>query len=181
MEIWKDIKGYEGLYQVSNTGKVKSLKRNTNNQYCNKDKERKYYNIHGYLQIILCKEGKKQSSLVHRLVAETFIPNPDKLPCVNHKDENKLNNNVENLEWCTYEYNTNYGTRNKRSSEKTRNNKFSRPVLQYTLNGVYIKEYPSIKEIERETGLNAGNICNCCNGKYKTAYGYIWKYKKETA
>ncbi len=115
MEIWKDIKNYEGIYQVSNYGNVKRLygkgaryeriiKPNTTNK--------------NYYFVVLCKNGIRNYCRVHRLVAETFIPNPDNLPCVNHKDENKQNNNVENLEWCTIKYNTNYGSGIKRRMEK---------------------------------------------------------------
>lgn len=117
-EMWKDISGYEGLYQISSTGKIKGLPRVTvQNQIL---KERMLVpNVlnNGYLQITLYKDGKHKSFLVHRLVANAFIPNPENLPEVNHKDENKTNCNIDNLEWCTRKYNLNYGTRNKRSAE----------------------------------------------------------------
>ena len=106
-EIWVDIKGYEGQYQVSNTGYVKSIKRN---------RILKTTNVKGYLQISLSDHGNIKKRLVHRLVAEAFIPNLDDLPYVNHKDENTMNNSVENLEWCTLMYNANYGSRNSRIS-----------------------------------------------------------------
>lgn len=108
-EIFKDVKDFEGFYKVSNKGKVYSVKRNElltpaigNNRY---------------YKVVLCKNGIKINKSVHRLVAEAFLPNPNSLPVINHKDENRLNNNVENLEWCTYEYNTNYGTHRKKLSE----------------------------------------------------------------
>ncbi len=110
-EIWVDIKGYEGQYQVSNTGYVKSIKRN---------RILKATNVYGYLQISLSDHGHIKKCLVHRLVAEAFIPNLDNLPYVNHKDENTMNNNVENLEWCTLMYNANYGSRNSRISTSHR-------------------------------------------------------------
>lgn len=112
-EMWKDIPGYEGLYQVSNLGNIRSLK------YAggNKVKLLKQATTNGYKQVQLSKNGKGKNHLVHRLVAIAFIPNPNNLPVVNHKDENPSNNNVDNLEWCTQEYNINYGTRNERASE----------------------------------------------------------------
>ncbi len=105
-EIWKDIEGYEGLYQVSNLGDVRSLK------YAggNKVKILKQGNVNGYKRVSLHKNNKQKNYFVHRLVAMTFIPNPNNLPLVNHKDENKTNNSVDNLEWCTQKYNINYGS-----------------------------------------------------------------------
>lgn len=127
----------------------------------------------GYLRV----KYKRKMYSVHRLVAECFTPNPDNLPQVNHIDEDKTNNDVSNLEWCDRKYNINYGTRNERVAEKQ-----SKPVLQYTLSGEFVKEYPSVSEVERQTGLKHSNICNCCNGKLKTAYGFKWEYKQnETA
>ena len=160
-EIWKDKKDYKGHYQVSNCGRVKSIK-------FGKERILKLIpNRYGYLQVTLCKNNIKKVYKVHRLVAEAFIDNPDNLPCVNHKDENKLNNNVDNLEWCTNEYNVNYGTRTERCSK---------PVLQYTLDGEFVREWPSIKECDRN-GFKQGNVVACCQGKYKTSKGFIWKYK----
>ncbi len=169
MEIWKDIKGYEGIYQVSNTGKIKSIKRNII--------LKNIIHHYGYLIVQLNKNGVGKDFSVHRLVAGAFIPNTDNLPQVNHKDENKLNNNVENLEWCTAGYNTNYGTRNKRVSKKMTNGKLSKPVLQYDMNGNLIKEWPSCMEVQRKTGFSQTLISEVCNGKYKQGYGYIWKFK----
>ncbi len=115
-EIWKDIKGYEGLYQVSNLGRIKSVDR-----IIERRKKGKYFKKGNILKLQKSKQGyyicklsyqnKKPTRNVHRLVAEAFIPNTDNLPCINHKDENKLNNNIDNLEWCTYEYNNKYGTK----------------------------------------------------------------------
>ena len=161
-EIWKDKKGYEGHYQVSNWGRVKSIKFGKEKILkLIKDKD-------GYLQVTLCKNNIKKVYKVHRLVAEAFIDNPDNLPQVNHKDENKTNNNVENLEWCTNEYNINYGTRTERCSK---------PVLQYTLDGEFVREWESAIQAEREGGFNNTCICQCCLGKRKTHKGFIWKYK----
>ena len=175
-EEWKDIKNYEGLYQVSNWGRVKSLGNGKNYKYGRILKQSK--NGRGYLFVSLCKSGKKKNYTIHRLVAETFIPNPDNLPQVNHKDENKNNNKVENLEWCTPSYNSNYGTRNKRASEKKTNGKMSKSVIQYTLDGKFVKEWVSLHECSRN-GFHHQNIILCCRGEYKQYKGFKWKYKKE--
>ena len=172
MEEWKDIEEYEGLYQVSNLGRVKSLYWNNERiMKTAKDKD-------GYLLVNLYKNKKGKSYLVHRLVAMAFIPNPNNLPEVNHKDEDKTNNNVDNMEWCGRKYNINYGTGIERRSEKQKTAQRCIPVYQYTLDGKFIAEYLSIHEVERQTGYFNGHISNCCNGKRKTAYGFIWRYKK---
>lgn len=169
-EIWKYIKGYEGLYQVSNFGRVKSIK-------FGKERILKTFkNTRGYLQVNLCKNGKVKNYKVHRLVAEAFLDNTDNLPEVNHKDENKLNNNAENLEWCSAKHNSNFGTRNERIAKKMTNGKLSKPVLQYTMDGEFVKEWPSTMQAEREGGFNNRLISACCRGKRKTHKGFIWKY-----
>ena len=166
-EIWCPIKGYEGLYEVSDQGRVRSIKFG---------KERILKpgrNTCCYLQVNLCKNGeKKKNLLVHRLVAQTFIPNPDNLPEVNHKDEDKDNNSVQNLEWCDRKYNINYGNRNQMVSIK-----LSQPILQYTKSGEFVREWKSTYDVERNLGYFHNSISYCCNGKLKSAYGYVWKYK----
>lgn len=127
----------------------------------------------GYHEISLYKNGIRITKRVHRLVAETFLPNPNSFSEVNHKDENKNNNNVSNLEWCNARYNTNYGTGNLRRSEAMNSKKII--VKQYDLQGKFLKEYPSLKEAERQTGVSTGGISNVCAGKRQTAGGYIWK------
>ena len=165
-EIWKDIKDYEGLYMVSNWGRVKSIK-------FGKERILKpVTNSSGYLSVKLCKDGKVKAFTVHRLVAEAFLPNPDNLPCVNHKDENKQNNNVSNLEWCNCKYNINYGTGIERRSKKK-----SKPVLQYTLDGEFVREWESATQAEKEGGFNNGHIIAVCGGKRNNHKGYIWRYK----
>lgn len=166
-EIWKDITDYEGLYKVSNLGRVKSLKN---------DKEKilkPVISSNGYLFVNLCKQGKQKPTNIHRIVAKAFIPNPNNLPIINHKDEDKTNNCVNNLEWCTYQYNNTYGSRIDRFISSNRNNpKTSKKVLCVETN----KIYHSVRQIERDLGFGIGNIWSCCNGKYKQAYGYTWRY-----
>lgn len=169
MEVWKDIKVYEGLYQVSNYGRVKSL----NYHLTKKEMVLKASpDCGGYLKVVLYKNGKRKHFLVHRLVAEAFLPNPDNLPQINHKDEDKTNNIVENLEWCDVRYNINYGTHNERVAEK-----LSKPVLQFTIDGRLLKEWSSASECCRN-GFGKGNVAACCRGKRKSAYNFIWKYKE---
>ena len=171
--IWKDIEGYEGLYQVSNMGRVRSLTRNNIIL-------KKTITNRGYERVPLYKNKKSKLFRVHRLVANAFIPNPDNLPQVNHKDENKLNNCVDNLEWCTQEYNQNYGTISIRKSQKLLNHKNeSKIVLQYTLDGTFVKEWKSIKDVQRNLGFDHANISKGCRGKQAHGYSYIWKYKNE--
>lgn len=174
-EIWKDINEFNGLYQISNFGRVKSLSRwhknNSNTGYMSKEKIIKpRINRDGYLQVCLYKEGKSYTRNVHILVAKAFIPNPLNLPQVNHKNENKLDAKVNNLEWCTRKYNMNYGTRTIRSAQKR-----SKRVFQYTKDGRLVKEWPSLQSCN-EFGFNFKNISACCKGKRKTHKGYKWSY-----
>ena len=172
METWKPIAGYEGLYEVSNLGRVKSLK-------YGKEKILKPGRTHkGYLHVNLCKDGKAKHSNVHRLVAEAFIPNPNNLQTINHKDENKLNNAADNLEWMSLKDNCNYGTRNKRVAEAQINDpKKSNQVQMFDKQtGELLATFPSTHEAERITGIAHQSISKCCNGKKKSAGGYIWRY-----
>ena len=164
-EIWKDIKDYEGHYQVSNLSRVKSIKFG---------KERILKPVtdrHGYLIVGLWKNNKQKIYKVHRLVAEAFLPNPYNLPQVNHKDENPLNNNVNNLEWCDAKYNNNFGTRIERISKRR-----SKTVLQYDLEGNFIREWKSTAECGRN-GFNQAHVAACCQGKLKKHKDSIWRYK----
>lgn len=176
MEIWKDIKGYEGLYQVSNLGNVRSVKRNCNQRYGLREVKERILKTgktkKGYLIVVLSKEQTTKSHAVHTLVANAFIPNVNNYPQINHIDENKENNNVNNLEWCTNKYNCNYGTRTIRQKQKV-----SKPVLQYDLKGNFIKKWGSISEAAKNLKMCITCISYNCNGKRKTAGGYIWKYE----
>ena len=161
-EIWKDKKDYEGHYQVSNWGRVKSIK-------FGKERILKpQKNTSGYLCVTLCKNNNQCQFEVHRLVAEVFLPNPNNYKEVNHKNEIKTDNRVENLEWCDRKYNQNYGTRTEKCSKK---------VYQYTLDGKFVKEWKSTAECGRN-GYNYGNVAACCRGKLKKYKNFIWKYKK---
>lgn len=174
-EIWRPVKNYEGWYEVSSYGRVRSLDRvvvYSDGRKClwkGKILKIRKDNV-GYLYCILYKNTRHKTSKVHRLVAQAFIPNPDNLPVINHKDEVKTNNRVENLEWCTQSYNINYGTRNE---------KVSKSVLQIDKNtGQVISEYQSLREAGRQLNIGNGSISRCCNGKQKTYKGYKWKFKE---
>lgn len=131
-----------------------------------------------YLAVHLSKHNTATTFSVHRLVAKAFIPNPKGLPEVNHKDENPPNNRADNLEWCTRLYNTNYGTHNEKL-RRTKSNKYGKPIVQFDLDGNFIKEYETLMEAERETGFHNGNISHCCRGDCSYAYGYVWKFREE--
>ena len=176
-EIWKDIEDFEGQYQVSNLGRIKSLKREAN---CGKGKiiikERILKNMigkHGYYYVHLGKNGCKNAKTVHRLVAKAFINNNDNFPVVNHIDGNKRNNNVQNLEWCTYSKNIKHAYINnlKKPPEKE--------VLQYDTNGKFIKKWKSGKVAAQKLNINYCHISSCCTGKSKIAGGFIWKHANE--
>ena len=174
-EIFKDIEGYEQLYQISNLGRVKSLGNGGSNSKEKVLKPAKLKN--NYLQVVLSKQGKLKHHLVHRLVAQAFLDNPNNLPEVNHRDEDKTNNCIENLEWCDTKYNINYGTRNKRVCEK---NKISQKNDINKSKQVLCVEtgkiYPSTRDVARQLGFSQGNISNVCNGIRKTAYKFHWCY-----
>ena len=161
-EKWKNIKGYEDKYLISNFGEVKSIK---TNKILKKELRRNYWSVQ------LFKNNKYKHFQIHRLVALHFIENPNNYLYVNHKDENKLNNHMDNLEWCTASYNINYGTAIQRAIEKKVTS-----VLQYDKSNNLIAKYFSIIDAERNTGVYNPNIVKCCKGKRKTAGGYIWKY-----
>lgn len=158
-EIWRDIKGYGGLYLVSNCGRVYG---NESHTFL-----KPYRNYNGYLKVDLYKDGKRVKYFVHRLVAETFIPNPNNYPQVNHKDENKENNFVSNLEFCDCKYNINYGTGHHRAAEKSK-----KPVFCIELNTLF----ESVTEASEITGICLQSISMCCRGNRKTAGHMHWRF-----
>lgn len=173
-EKWKAIEGYEGLYEVSSMGRIKSLSRIVKD---NMGRDKHFPDrilvpslSHGYPSVFLTKDFKHKRYSVHRLVAKAFIPNPYHFEIINHKDENKENNCVENLEWCSSLYNHIYGTCQIRKGEKLR-----KPVAQYTLDGVLVKVYQSAREAAFINSFHDGAIKNCCSNKQKTSYGFLWK------
>ncbi len=176
-EVWKDVCGYEGLYVVSNQGRVISLERPKpyrDGFRTQRKREMRWHLVNGgYAQMALTKNGERRQFLVHRLVAQAFIPNLLGRPQVNHIDGNKLNNCVENLEWCTAEENmlhsSNAGLRTD-----------LKPVDMFTTSGEYVRSYSCTKEAERDTGIWNQNISRCCNGKAETAGGYVWRFREES-
>ena len=189
-EVWKDIKGYENLYQVSNYGNVKSLDRYIKN----KNGKMQFYNekilrpndSKGYLKVTLSKNNRQRTFRIHVLVAKTFISNPENKPEVNHKDGNKHNNHIDNLEWNTrreneiHAYQKGLAKPSKKQKEavaKYAKENYSKKIIQYDLNGNFIKEWNSMADIWRGLGIRASLICRCCKGLRTHTYGYIWKYK----
>ena len=174
---------YEGLYRVSNLGRILSLNyRNTGKPGLMNPYERK----DGYLEVGFWKNGEYKNCLVHRLVAQTFLANPENKPCINHKIEGEKGKKINmvffnedgtidkektTIEWATYEENNNYGTHNERIAKAR-----SKRVLQLSLSGELIREWPSTREIERQLGFDHSNVVICCLGKLKTAYGFLWMY-----
>lgn len=186
-EIWKDVPGYEGRYAVSTFGMVKSYDgfRKINHGALQPFKGRILNATSNklYHAVMFTENGKMKNVRVHQWVAKTFIPNPNNYKEINHIDGNKRNNRIENLEWCTRQENNQHmyrvGLAKPVKSWLGRINEPDRslPIIQYDLNGIIIKEWPSTAEVKRQLGFNKTNIGYCANGKYKQAYGFIWKRK----
>lgn len=164
-EVWKDIQGYEGLYKISSLGNVYSC-------YTNKILSPGKTGD-GYPYVMLHKDKKEKIHMIHRLVAIHFIPNPDNLPIINHKDEDKENYSIDNLEWCTYSHNNTYNGVNKRTAKA-----LSKPVYAYNQDGKCVNYYESVRGAERKTGFVSGNIVSCCNGRLHTYKNLVWSYEE---
>ena len=187
---WMPISDYEDYYEVSNTGLVRSIDRlvkNSHSEYIRKGQVlTPSLSNSGYLQVQLSIRQKTKPHYVHRLVAEAFIQNPDNLPQINHKDEDKTNNNVENLEWCSRKYNMNYGTFPQKRKEKALREMNavgkSRRVYQYDYSGSLVNIYPSLHEVERSTGIKQDKISKSCRNKggHRTCNGYVWSFEEMT-
>ena len=177
-EVWCDIPNYEG-YQVSNFGRIKSLERiDALGRKVEEKILKPQISNNGYYLTGLYKNSIQKFYYVHRLVWSAFNgPIPENMQ-VNHINEVKTVNRLSNLNLMTHKENMNYGSRTERSAKKQINGKLSKVVLQFTLDNILVKEYQSAHQVERELGFNRGNICSCCNGKLKTAHGFIWRYKE---
>ena len=165
MEKWKTVNNYEN-YAISTYGRLRKNNKIIKPIKCS----------NGYLEYALWHNGKRKVVLAHRLVAEHFIDNIDNLPEVNHKDENKNNNNVHNLEWCTSKYNSNYGSRNKKCRDCNKNS--FKNVVQYDLNGRFVNKFECIADAARAVNGDSSFISRTCKGLSKTAYGYVWKFNQ---
>ncbi|MFT3994747.1 MAG: NUMOD4 domain-containing protein [Dysgonomonas sp.] len=163
-EVWADIADFEGLYKISNKGRIKNTIRNNNLKY--------FINKQGYVIVKLSKNGVRYSLRVHRLMAQSFIPNPNNYPIINHKDEDKSNYCLSNLEWCNHKYNNTYGSLPDRKSEWSK-----RPVIKLSKSGSIIREYESVNDAGIDNNVHPSNISNCLKERNKTSAGYRWKYK----
>lgn len=177
-ERWRWVDGYEGLYMVSDRGRVMSVPKTAEKSngvsvsYSGQVLEQAF-DLKGYPHVALSRNGSLKTYAVHRLVAKAFVANPANHSCVNHIDENKSNNIATNLEWCSVEYNNRYGSRGERISRST-----GKPV-QMIQSGLVVKEFASTKDAERTIGVCSSHVSECCNGIRKTASGYVWRYKEE--
>lgn len=162
MTEWFDIPGYEGLYQIRADGTVRNAK--TNNYLSGN------VNSHGYMVMSLTRDGKKKDCKLHRLLALTFLPNPNNFGCINHKDGDKLNNSLGNLEWCTKGYN------NRHAREVLGVEMTAKPVCQSTLSGDFVALWVNISAAAKSVGVTSPCITDCCEGRAETAGGFVWNY-----
>lgn len=179
-EFWKPVVGYEGLYEVSNMGRIRSLDRidSLGRKIVGKIKNQRN-DLDGYKHVDLFKNGKAKTAKVHREVAMAFIPNPENLPQINHKDEDKANNRVDNLEWCTPGYNNNYGTHAERSRATMIRKNLRQGgvrVVKYSRNGDALEVYSSVAEAARQNNMNPQSIFMVLRGKTITSAGFVWRY-----
>lgn len=187
-EIWKDVRNFEGYYEVSNLGGLRRKSRyitdkNGVTRFWKGKVLKLHENIDGYYRCILSKEGKVTHDSIHRLVAESFIDNPNNYPVINHKDEDPSNNCVENLEWCTIEYNNAYGTRIKRMKNnkqfQQRHAENRMPVLKFSLQGELLEKFKSLKEAYKSSEeYSKSGVHHCCTGRLNTYKGYFWIYEE---
>lgn len=174
-KVWKEIKGYDGRYLISSSGNVISL----NYRRTNKAKMLTWkINNKGYAWVELWKNGVKEQRLIHRIVAETFIDNPEGYKIINHKDENPLNNDVDNLEWCDQSYNTIYSLE-LHPERKNKGKNMGLAIIQLDNDGNIIKEWENARTILLETGMSDYSITEVCRGRRHMAYGYLWRYANE--
>ena len=177
-ELWKPVKDWEQYYEISNYGRVRRIRYDDNSK---KEQYRLPYYLKpkkdkdGYLKYALCLKRKNKYYFAHRLVATHFIDNVKKKPCVNHKDGDKQNNYVNNLEWCSIRYNNVHALEN--GLRNMKNNKLSKEVYQYDMDGNLVNIFQSANDAKRITGYSQGHISECCRGEIKQYNGYIWKYK----
>lgn len=181
-EEWRDVVGYEGLYQVSNLGRVKMLERevlaNKSIRQIKAHLIKQYFTSKKYLFVTLWSNNKSRQIMVHRLVLESFKGSPHTHQECNHINEKRDDNRIDNLEWATHIDNLNYGSRTeKHRAAMTNHPSMSKGVIQYDLSGNFICEYPSLREAARNLGFYMGNILECCKGRYKSTHGFIFKYK----
>lgn len=178
-EYWRDVKGYEGFYQVSNVGRIRSLDRIVNSNHSNKRKSKGRIlkatkDRYGYLYVVFCVRNKRKTEKVHRIVANSFIQNPQNKEQVNHLNEIKTDNRVQNLEWATASENNNYGIGQIRRVEKR-----NKPTIQYSLDGELLKKWRSASDAGRTLGIDISGICKCCRGTLESIKGYRWSYWKD--
>lgn len=185
-EIWVDIQGYEGKYQISNIGRVKSLYLINRQAKISREKILSYgYNLQGYPFVRLSKNGKSSKNLyIHKLVAKHFILNPENYPVVNHKNGIKTDNKVENLEWCTQKYNIQQSFKNGQQKPTWQGKTGiqcpnSKKVNQYDLEDNFIRQWDSLRDVERQLNIFAISVSRCCRGINKTAGNYKWRYVNE--
>lgn len=164
-EEWRPVIGYEGLYEVSNLGNVRSL---CAGRWKTRMDRKPVPDKDGYLTVNIKKNGKYKCAKIHRIVAEAFIPNPNNYPAINHMDEDKTNNRFDNLEWCTNKYNNNYHGKAQRCNK---------PVIQLTVDGVEIARFGSVNDAAKALNTNPANISAALHGVHKTMGGYVWLFQ----